>query len=66
MVTPQQLMDALMHGDEWLDEIQRLKQENAELRRQLAEMTLSWQSEQSAHVLYMELYTEQMQRKEHR
>ena len=56
MVTMQQMVDAMLHADEWPDELLRLRQENAELRRQLEVERARAQREQANSDFYFQLY----------
>ena len=64
MVTPQQVLDAMLHADEWPDELLRLRQENAELRRQLETERAHGNRMQSNYEFYLAAYTELLNRKE--
>ena len=56
MITGQQLLDAIVHADEWPNELMRLRSENAELRRQLDVERAKAQREQASSDFYFQLY----------
>ncbi len=75
MVTRKQVMDILSHTEDWpsklvamltVDELQTeldtLRKQNAELQHRIVELELALRSERDSHVLYMNLYTEEMQK----
>ncbi len=55
MVTFSQAIDAIANADIWPGEL-------AELQHRIVELELALRSERDSHVLYMNLYTEEMQK----
>lgn len=64
MITGQQLLDAIVHADEWPDELMQLRQANAELQRRLDATTGALHEAQAKADFYYDAYISQQKRRE--